>query len=67
MPRLVYHIMILNTISQYILSTGQDDWSGVVVNKLHSVKPVLGDRHSSYRRCRKDDDVLSYPHRSYAC
>ena len=31
-------------ISQYILSTWQDDWNGAVANKLHSVKPVLGDR-----------------------
>ena len=27
-------------ISQYILSTWQDDWTGAVANKLHSVKPV---------------------------
>ena len=32
-----------NKINQYILSTWQDDWNGVVANKLHSVKPVLGD------------------------
>ena len=30
-------------ISQYIFSTWQDDWNGAVMNKLHSVKPVLGD------------------------
>ena len=30
-------------ISQYIFSTWQDDWNGAVTNKLHSVKPVLGD------------------------
>ena len=45
-------------ISQYIFSTWQDDWNGAVVNKLHSVKPVLGDWQSSYRRCRKDEVVL---------
>ena len=45
-------------INQYILSTWQDDWNGAVVNKLHSVKPVLGDWQSSYRRCRKDEVVL---------
>ena len=38
-------------ISQYIFSTWQDDWNGAVMNKLHSVKPVLGDWQSSYRRC----------------
>ena len=45
-------------ISQYIFSTWQDDWNSAVVNKLHSVKPVLGDWQSSYRWCRKDEVVL---------
>ena len=45
-------------ISQYIFSTWQDDWNRAVVNKLHSVKPVLGDWQSTYRRCRKDEVVL---------
>ena len=52
-------------ISQYIFSTWQDDWNGAVINKLHSVKPVLGDWQSSYGRCRKDEVVLSCPYRSY--
>ena len=30
-------------INQYIFCTWQDDWNGAVMNKLHSVKPVLGD------------------------
>ena len=33
-------------ISQYIFSTWQDDWNGAVANRLHSVKPVLGDWQS---------------------
>ena len=45
-------------ISQYIFSKWQDDWNGAVMNKLHSVKPVLGDWQFSYRRCRKDEVVL---------
>ena len=45
-------------IRQYIFSTRQDDWNGAVMNKLHSVKPVLGEWQSSYRRCRKDEVVL---------
>ena len=45
-------------INQYIFSTWQDDWNGAILNKLHSVKPVLGDWQSSYRRCRKDEVVL---------
>ena len=47
-------------ISQYILSTWQGDWNGAVANKLHSVKPILGDWQSSNRRCRKDEVVLCY-------
>ena len=42
-------------INQYIFSTWQDDWNGAVMNKLHSVKPVLGDWQSSYRRCSNDE------------
>ena len=49
-------------INQYIFSTWQDDWNGAVMNKLHSVKPVLGDWQSSYRRCRKDEVVLCRAH-----
>ena len=46
-------------ISQYVVfSTWQDDWKGAVANKLHFLKPVLGDWQSSYRRCRKDEVVL---------
>ena len=30
-------------INQYVLSTRQDDWSGTVANKHHSVKAVLAD------------------------
>ena len=53
-------------ISQYILSTCQDNWNGAVTNKLHSVKPVLGDWQSSYRRCRKDEVVLCHTHLSHS-
>ena len=49
-------------ISQYILSTWQGDWNGAVANKLHSVKPVLGDWQSFYRRCLKDEIVLCRAH-----
>ena len=45
-------------ISQYIFSTWQDDWNGAVANKLHLVKPVLGDWQSFYKWCRKDEVVL---------
>ena len=45
-------------ISQYMFSTWQYYWNGAVANKLHCVKPVLGDWLSSYRRCRKNEVVL---------
>ena len=44
-------------ISQYNLSTWQGDWNGVVANKLHSVKLVLGD-WQTYMQCRKDEVIL---------
>ena len=36
----------------------QSVWNGTVANKLHSVKPVLGDWQPSYMQCRKDEVVL---------
>ena len=57
-------------IRQYIFSIWQDDWNGAVVNKLHSVKPVLGDWQSSYRQCRKDEVVcrarISHTHLTHS-
>ena len=68
LPSLVWIYLVLrfgvpytdfkDCISQYILSTWQDDWKGAVANTLHSVKTVLGDWQTSYRRCRKDEVVL---------
>ena len=40
--------------------------TGAVMNKLHSVKPVLGNWQSSYRRCRKDEVVVCRQ-RGYIC
>ena len=63
MPRLVSRYTdFKHLISQYIFSTWQDDWNGEVTNRLHSVKPVLRDWQSSYRRCRKDEVVLCRVH-----
>ena len=52
-------------ISQYIISTWQGDWNGAVANKLHSVKPVLGDWQSWYRQCWMDEIVLCHAHISH--
>ena len=56
----IYHI------NQYILSTWHEDWNGAVVNKLHSVKPVLGDWQSSHRQYRKDEGVLCHTHLTHS-
>ena len=48
----------LNCISVYILSTRQGGWNGAVGNKLRSLKPVLGDWQSSYKRCRMEEEVF---------
>ena len=59
LPRgMVGYTDIKHHINQYILSTCRDEWNVVVANKLHSVKSVLEDWQSSYRRCRKDEIVL---------
>ena len=34
----------------------------MVANKLHSVKPVLGDWQFSYKQCKKDGTVLCRTH-----
>ena len=51
---------MLYKINQYILSSWQDDWNGAVANKLHFVKPILGDWQCSYRQCRKDEIVFCH-------
>ena len=61
--RFVYPIMILNIkLTNLMFTLEQYVWNGVVVKKLHSIKPVLGDLQSSYRRCRKDEIVLGCVH-----
>jgi len=45
-------------INKRVVYNWQNDWNNAGANKLHPVKPVLGDWQSSYRRCRKDEIVL---------
>ena len=61
LPRAIFGVPYTDLkylINQYIFFTWQDDWNGAIVKQLHSVKPVLADWQSSYRRCRKDEVVL---------
>ena len=60
MSKVVPYTDFKHHINKYILSTWQDDWNGPIANRLHSVKPVLGDWQSYYRLCRKDEVVLCY-------
>ena len=59
--RLGYSTLTLNSILTNIFFP-QDDWNGAVTNKLHSVKPFLGNLQSSYRQCRKNEVVLCRAH-----
>ena len=49
LPHVKVGVPYTDCISQYISST----WQGAVANKLHFVKPVMGDWQSSFMRCRK--------------
>ena len=62
MPRLVYPIMILNTVSNDILFS-----LGKMIEMVRLRTSFVLSSQSSYRRCRKDEVILmSYQHRSYA-
>ena len=59
------------SINPYTLSTSQSDWNNVVDNNMYTVKPVLGDRESSYSQCWKDDAVfcrvnIGHPHLTHS-
>jgi hypothetical protein len=46
-------------INTFINSKWQISWNTVVNNKLHAIKPVLGDSRLSYRSVRKEEVVLA--------
>ena len=47
-------------INKYIMSNWQDEWNDAGVNKLHSVKLVLGEWQSSYRWLRRDEVIVCH-------
>ena len=49
-------------INKYITLNWQDEWNDAGSNKLHSVKPVLEECQSSYKRSRRDDIILRHSH-----
>ena len=45
-------------IGKYVTGLWQMDWDQEVNNKLHSIKPKLGDWTSAYRKVRRDEVLL---------
>ena len=45
-------------IGKYVTGLWQMDWDQEVNNKLHSIKPKLGDLTSAYRSVRRDEVLL---------
>ena len=45
-------------IGKYVTGLWQMDWDQEVNNKLHSIKPKLGDLASAYRSVRRDEVLL---------
>ena len=46
-------------ISQYVRDLWQREWDTAVNNKLHAIKPLIGEQLSAYRSVRRDEVVLS--------
>ena len=46
-------------ISQYVRDMCQREWDTAVNNKLHAIKPLIGEQLSAYRSVLRDEVVLS--------
>jgi kelch-like protein 2/3 len=46
-------------IDSYVFKLWQSSWDSATNNKLHSLKPVLGEWKQSYRHSRRDEVVLA--------
>ena len=53
-------------INKYVHSKWQSSWSNTVNNKLHAIKPQLGDSFLSYRSVRWEEIVLARCHIGYS-
>ena len=51
-------------INRYILYKWQSSWDRATFNKLHKIKPVLGE-NTIYRSLRREEVVLTSTYRSY--
>ena len=46
-------------INKYILSEWQKSWDTATFNKLHAIKPVVGNNFSAIRNVRREDVVIT--------
>ena len=46
-------------INSFILNKWQESWDNEINNKLHTVKPVIGEWYPAYQPIRKDEVILS--------
>ena len=46
-------------INKYILSEWQKSWDTATFNKLHAIKPVVGNNNSAIRNVRREDVVIT--------
>ena len=47
------------SINKYVKAKWQTSWDGAIFNKLHSIKPILGDFNHGYRSSRREETVLT--------
>ncbi|KAG1655164.1 RNA-directed DNA polymerase from mobile element jockey [Nymphon striatum] len=57
-PQSIYFHDFYMYISTHILSIWQSKWDGEINNKLHAIKPKLGEWALSYRKLRKEESIL---------
>ena len=46
-------------INIYILSEWQKSWDTAAFNKVHAIKPVIGNNHLTIRKVRREDVVIT--------
>ncbi|KAG1665082.1 RNA-directed DNA polymerase from mobile element jockey [Nymphon striatum] len=57
-PQSIYFHDFYMYISTHILSIWQSKWDGEINNKLHAIKPKLGEWALAYRKSRKEESIL---------
>ncbi|KAG1682981.1 RNA-directed DNA polymerase from mobile element jockey [Nymphon striatum] len=54
----IYYHDFYMYIFKHILSIWQSKWDGEINNKLHAIKPKLGEWALAYRKSRKEESIL---------